>query len=75
MFHFMNKYQEQETKYLGSGCGSVGRAVAYDIRGPGFKSSHRQNLYSSLFTVNCIEKTKNKEKKAGNDPFLKMETK
>ena len=29
----------------GSGCGSVGRAVAFDIRGPWFDSSHRQNLY------------------------------
>ena len=26
---------------LGSGCGSVGRVVAFDIRGPWFKSSHR----------------------------------
>ena len=28
----------------GSGCGSVGRAVASDTRGPRFESSHRQNL-------------------------------
>ena len=28
----------------GSGCGAVGRAVAYDTRGPGFESSHRQLL-------------------------------
>ena len=26
----------------GSGCGSVGRAVASDTRGPQFESSHRQ---------------------------------
>ena len=28
----------------GSGCGSVGRAVASDTRDPRFKSSHRQNF-------------------------------
>ena len=32
-------------KLLGSGCGSVGRAVASDTRGPWFESSHGQNLY------------------------------
>ena len=30
---------------LVSGCGSVRRAVASDIRGPHFESSHRQFLY------------------------------
>ena len=30
---------------VGSGCGSVGRAVASDTRGPRFESSHRQNLF------------------------------
>ena len=34
----------KDTK-IGSGCGSVGSAVASDIRGPRFNSSHRQNLY------------------------------
>ena len=29
----------------GSGCGSVGRAVPSDTRGPRFESSHRQILY------------------------------
>ena len=28
----------------GSGCGSVGRAVTFDTRGPRFDSNHRQNL-------------------------------
>ena len=38
----------------GSGCGSVGRAVASDARGPLFESSHRQIilLFIYLFTVN-----------------------
>ena len=30
---------------LGSGRGSVGRAVASDSRGPRFEASHRQNIY------------------------------
>ena len=46
---------------LGSGCGSVGRAVAADTRDPRFESSHRQNLS----TINCIEKTKIKKKRPG----------
>ena len=50
---------------MGSGCNSVGRAVASDTRGPRFESSHRQNLYWTLFTVNCIEKTKIKKKRPG----------
>ena len=44
--------------FLGSGCGSVGRAVNYDTGGPWFKSYHRQNLYSTLFTVNWSERHK-----------------
>ena len=47
---------------MGSGCGSVGRAVAFNTRGPRFDSSHRQNfiehLFVNLFIINCIEKTK-----------------
>ena len=40
---------------LGSGCGSVGRAVA-PTRGPWFESSHRQTFkLNILFTVNSIE--------------------
>ena len=49
------------------GCGSVGRAVTFDARGPRFESSHRQTFISDiyLFTVNCIEKTKIKKKRPG----------
>ena len=54
----------------GSGCGSVGRAVASNSRGPRSKSSHRQifiwNIYCQLYW-----KDKNKEKEAGNGPFKK----
>ena len=53
----------------GSGCGSVGRMVASNSRGPWFKSSHRQkfilNIYRQLHW-----KDENKEKEAGNGPFL-----
>ena len=38
--------------------------------GPRFKSSHRQYLYWTIFSVNSIEKTKNK-KWPGNRPFKK----
>ena len=60
---------------VGSGCGSVGRAVASKSRGPRFESSHRQKF---IFTLNiCLLSTvyckdKNKEKEAGNGPFLTM---
>ena len=50
-----------------SGCGSVGRAVASDTRGPRFESSLRQKF--KLNIVNCIKKTKIKKKEAGNGPF------
>ena len=47
----------QNLQLLGSGCGSVGRAVASYTRGPWFESSDRQKFIEHLFTVNCIEKT------------------
>ena len=54
-------------RLLGSGCGSVGRAVASDTRGPRFESRHWQNLY---WIVHCqlYWKDENKEKEAGNGP-------
>ena len=42
----------------GSGCGSVGGAVASKARDPLFESSHRH----ILFTMNCIKKTKVKKR-------------
>ena len=56
---------------MGSGCGSVGRAVAYDTRGPQFDSSHQQNFIEHLFIINCIEKTKINKKRPGVAHFLK----
>ena len=56
--------------HLGSFCGSFGRAVASDTRGPRFESSHR-NFF--IYTVNWIETTKINNREAGNVPinFLK----
>ena len=58
---------------MGSGCGSVGKAVASNTRGPQFKSSHRQKF---IYILNiCLLSTvywkdENKEKEAGKDPFF-----
>ena len=58
---------------MGSGCGSVGRGVASDTRGPRFESGHRQIFIfkEHLFTLNCVLKRQNKEKEARNGPFKK----
>ena len=44
----------------GIGCGSIGRAVASDTRGPPFESSHQQNFIQPVFTD---KKTKIKKKR------------
>ena len=62
------------THYMGSGCGSVGRAVALDTRGPRFDSRHRQNFIEHLFIINCIEKTKINKKRLGMAHFFKKST-
>ena len=49
----------KKTCLLGSGCGSFGRAVASNTRDPRFESRHWQTFIVHLFTVNCVEKTKN----------------
>ena len=54
----------------GSGCGSVGRAAAFDTRDPRFESSLRQTLIKHLFFVNCVEKMKIKKKRPGMAHFL-----
>ena len=63
--HFSNKLILKR-----SGCGSVGRAVAFDTRGPRFDSSHRQNFIEHLFIINCIEKTKIIKKRPGMAHFF-----
>ena len=42
----LKQFQTRVRKIIiGSGCGSVGRVVTSNTRGPWFKSSYRQNLY------------------------------
>ena len=50
---------------LGSGCGSVGRAVASDTKGPRFESSHRANITFVYCQVNWLDKNKEKELRNG----------
>ena len=52
---------------LGSGCGSVGRAVASDTIDPRFESRHRQNLIYHLYN----RKDENKEKRGWEWPIFK----
>ena len=50
--------QKETLQWKGSGCGSVGRAVASDTWGRRFESSHRQKIINieHLYTVNCVLK-------------------
>ena len=57
----------------GQWCGAGGRAVAFDSRGPGFESSHRQLLLNIYLLLTVCRKDENKEKEAVNGPFLKKE--
>ena len=66
LFTVLNKLEQ------GSGCGSVGRAVASDPRSPRFESCPWQKFKLNIFTVNCIEKTKIK-KKGREGPILKKQ--
>ena len=60
----------------GSGCGSVGRAVASSTRGLRFESSHRQKFiylyWTFVYCQLCIGKTKIKKKRPGMAHFLKI---
>ena len=59
--------------FLGSGCGSVGRAIASNTRGPQFESRH-QKIYLFLLNICLLStvywKDENKEKEAGDGPFF-----
>ena len=71
MFEMPWEYFDKETPLLGSGCGSVGSAVASNTRGPQFDSSHRQTFIMYIFIVNCW-RGKNKEaEEACIDRFIK----
>ena len=56
---------------MGSGCGAVGRAVAYNTRGPRFNSSHRQLLLNINVLLTVCRKDENKEKRPGMAHLLK----
>ena len=55
---------------MGSGGGSVGRAVASNTRDPRFESCHRQNFIYQFFNKNT-EKTKLNKKMPGMAQHLK----
>ena len=52
---------------MGSGCGTVGREVASEIKVPGFESNHRI-LKKHLFSFYPYGKDQNDEKEAWNGP-------
>ena len=51
--------------FLGSGCGAVGREVAFKAEVCGSNPFIGKNYIEELLTLNCIEKTKNEEKRPG----------
>ena len=58
---------------LGSGCGSVGRVVASDTKGPQFESSHRQKfiyLLNICLLSSVYWKDENKEKRGQEWPIF-----
>ena len=71
MDSFRNTSVERDT--IGSGCGSVGRVVAANSRGPRLESSHLQKNYIEYLLSTVLKRRKNKEKEAGDGPFFKKE--
>ena len=55
---------------MGSGCGSVGWAVASDTKDPQFESHHQQNFIYQMFK----RKDKNKENQARIGPSSKKQS-
>ena len=72
--NFCTQIEWSKFTLVRSGCGSVGRVVAINTRGPRFDSSHRQNFIEHLFIINCIEKTKINKKRPGMAHFKKRFT-
>ena len=66
-FNYFSVWTGPSDSQMGSGCGSVCRAVASDSRGLRYESSHRQkfilNNYCRLYLID-----KNKEKEAWSGP-------
>ena len=57
---------------LGRGCGSVGRAIASNSRGPRFESSHLLDFTFNIYCQLSTEKTKIKKKRPGMAHFLEL---
>ena len=53
---------------MGSGCGSVGRAVTSNSRGPRLESRFRQKFIMNILLSTALKRRK-KEKEAGDGPF------
>ena len=65
---FIKNWFLQTILFMGSGCGSVGRVVTSNTRGPRFESSHRQIYFihwTFVYCQLCIEKTKITKKRPG----------
>ena len=65
---------DKQIPAMGSGCGSVGRAVTSNTRSPQFESSQRQTFTQNIFYCQLYWKDENKEKEAGKGPFKKILT-
>ena len=68
--YFKNSLMNLRSNKSGSGCGAVGRAVAYDTRGPWFESSHWQLLLNIYLLLTVCRKDENKEKRPGMAHFF-----
>ena len=74
-FWFWHNFVPKTNCQLGSGCDSVGRAVASNTRGPRFESSHRQNFYWKIVYYQLYWKDKINKKRPGMAHFKKKKTK
>ena len=61
---------QRNNKILGSGCGSVGRAIASNPRDLRFESIHWQEIVLNIY-CQLYWRDENKETEAGNGPFKK----
>ena len=67
------KRRGQSIQKRGSGCGSVGRAVATDSRGLRFESSHQHKFILNNVYCQLIEKTKIKKKRPDIGPIFNIQ--
>ena len=65
------KRGKMKQRYVGSGCGSVGRAVASDSEVHG-SNGVIGNIYIEIYCQLHSKRRKLKKKEAGNGPFLKI---